>query len=412
MKKTIQYIRNDFSSSLVVFLVALPLCMGIALASGVNPIAGLLAGIIGGLIIGPISGAPLQVSGPAAGLVVIVYGIVEKDGVRALAMATLIGGVIQVAGGLLKKGELFKLIPFSVINGMLMGIGTLILFSQVHMLFDQGTGSSLIENLLALPQTVSHIFSEPRLIVVPIIGFALLYGWGKFNKRAQIPIPAQLICVIGLSLVSLAIPWNVKMVEIADDVFSHIGDGLLITHMPSMSLNIFLDGVVLGLVASAESMLSTSAVKELVPSSKVHYSKELFAQGIGNMVAGFMGALPITGVIVRTTANVDAGGKTKASTIMHGFWLLLFIAFGTALLRHIPMSALAIILVVIGFKLMKPQRLWQALTNFSYDNFILLSTWLGVIFVDLLFGVCLGIGLAVLQAKPVREYLSERTNLF
>ncbi len=412
VKKMMGHIRDDFSSSLVVFLVALPLCMGIALASGLNPIAGLLAGIIGGIVIGPISGAPLQVSGPAAGLVVIVYGIVEKDGVRALAMATLIGGLIQVLGGLLKKGELFKLIPFAVINGMLMGIGTLILFSQFHMLFDQGTGSSLVENILALPVTFSHILEKPTLLVIPLIGFVLLFGWDKLNKLYELHLPAQLVAIIALSVLGLFLPWDIKMVEIADDVFSHIGDGVLFTHMPAMNVNILIDGIVLGLVASAESMLSTSAVKEMAPKAKVNYSQELFAQGIGNIFAGILGALPITGVIVRTTANVEAGGQTKASSILHGFWLLLFVAFGSFLLRHIPMSALALILVVIGFKLMKPAKLWDAVVNFSYDNFILLATWMGIIFIDLLSGVCLGIGLAVVQAKPVREYLSQKTNLF
>lgn len=408
----LENIKNDFSSSLVVFLVALPLCMGIALASGVSPVAGLLAGIIGGLVIGPIAGAPLQVSGPAAGLVVIVFTIVEQDGLGGLALATLIGGLLQMAAGLLKKGEVFKLIPFSVISGMLMGIGTLILFSQFHMLFDQGPSSSFLGNLANVPKTLNAIINEPHFIVLPLLGFIILFGWQLFASKKNIAIPAQLVAVIGISAFAFFFPYEVKMVQVADDVFAKIGDGLLINNFPGLTLNIVLDGVILGLVASAESMLSTGAVKKMVPDAEVHYSKELFAQGLGNTLAGLLGALPITGVIVRTTANVEAGAKSKWSAIMHGLWLLVFVALGSSLLRHIPLSVLAVILVVIGYKLMRPKDLFQAARKLNYDNFILLATWAGIIFVDLLSGVCIGIALAALQAKPVREYLAEKTNLF
>lgn len=408
----LENIKNDFSASLVVFLVALPLCMGIALASGVSPVAGLLAGIIGGLIIGPLAGAPLQVSGPAAGLVVIVFTIVEQDGLGGLALATMIGGLLQITAGLLKKGEVFKLIPYSVISGMLMGIGTLILFSQFHMLFDQSTSSSFLGNVSKIPTTLGAVASEPHFLMLPFLGFLILFGWQKLAAKKNIKIPAQLMAVIGISAVGFFFPYEVKMVQVADNVFAKIGDGLLINNFPGLSLSVVIDGVILGLVASAESMLSTGAVKKMAPEAEVHYSKELFAQGVGNTLAGLLGALPITGVIVRTTANVESGAKSKWSAIMHGLWLLLFVALGSSLLRHIPLSVLAVILVVIGFKLMRPKELVAAVKNFNYDNFILLATWAGIIFVDLLSGVCIGIGLATLQAKPVKEFLAEKTNLF
>lgn len=409
-KKIKNNIINDFSASLVVFLVALPLCMGIALASGVSPIAGLLAGIIGGLMIGPISGAPLQVSGPAAGLVVIVFAIVKQDGVGGLALATVIGGAIQVTAGLLKKGEIFKLIPNSVINGMLMGIGTLILFSQFHMLFDVGAQASFMKNLMAVPSTVLKVAGDIHFLFLPIIAFVILFGWTSIAKKFKIRIPSQLVAVIGISLIGFVFPYEVKMVQIADDVFSHIGDGVLWKNFPGFSTSILVDGIVLGLVASAESMLSTGAIKNIKANAKANFSQELFAQGVGNMAAGFLGALPITGVIVRTTANVEAGANSRWSAIMHGAWLLLFIAFGSSLLQHIPLSVLAAILVVIGYKLMKPSAIVAAIKNFNYDNFILLSTWLGIIFIDLLTGVCIGIGLAVIQAQPVRDFIKDKTN--
>lgn len=416
MKNILENIKNDFSSSLVVFLVALPLCMGIALASGVDPISGLLAGIIGGLIIGPLAGAPLQVSGPAAGLVVIVFTIVKNDGVAGLALATLIGGAIQVTAGLLKKGEVFKLIPFSVISGMLMGIGTLILFSQFHMLFDQATASSFLGNLTKIPATLSKVVSEPHFLILPLLGFGILFGFEKISKRWNIKVPAQLIAVIGIAAIGFFFPYEVKMVQVSDNVFSKIGDGLLINHFPGFTLNVVLDGIVLGLVASAESMLSAGAVKNLKADAEVNYSKELFAQGVGNMFAGFIGALPITGVIVRTTANIESGAKTKWSAIMHGLWLLLFVALGSSLLRHIPLSVLAVILVVIGYKLMKPAQIFKAIKEMNYDNFMLLSTWAGIIFIDLLSGVSIGIGLAVvpvaLRAKPVKSFVAAARAMF
>lgn len=392
----IDNIKNDFSSSLVVFLVALPLCMGIALASGVDPIRGLLAGIIGGLIIGPLAGAPLQVSGPAAGLVTIVYAIVVKDGLAGLALATLIGGLIQVVAGALKQGEVFKRIPYAVISGMLMGIGTLIMFGQLHVLFDQKGASSFVGNVTKIPTTLSEIAAQPQTIILPLLGFVILFGWDKFAKKKNIKVPAQLIAVIGISVVAALLPFQMKMVEVADNVFSKIGDGLLLNTFPGFSMTAVLNGIVLGLVASAESMLSAGAVKNLKADADVGYSKELLAQGAGNMMAGFLGALPITGVIVRTTANIESGAETRWSAIMHGLWLLLFVALGSSLLAFIPLSVLAVILVVIGYKLMKPKQIFSAVVYMNYDNFMMLATWAGIIFIDLLKGVGIGIGLAIL----------------
>lgn len=412
MKNYFEDIKNDFSSSLVVFLVALPLCLGIALASGVSPVQGLLAGIIGGVVIGPLAGAPLQVSGPAAGLVVVVFTIVKEDGVGGLALATLIGGLIQITGGFLKKGELFKLIPLSVISGMLMGIGTLILFSQFHMLFDQNPASSFFGNLKILPKTFSAIIQNPQLLILPTLGLLVLLGWEFLKEKRKISIPSQLVAVVSISVIGFFIPFEIKMVQISENILAKIGDGIIINNFPGFSINVLIDGIVLGLIASAESMLSTGAVSNLKPEAEVHYSKELFAQGVGNCVAGFLGAIPVTGVIVRTSANIEAGARSRWSAILHGIWLLLFVAIGSNLLRHIPLSVLAVILVIIGLKLMNPKKLWTSLTVLNYDNLILIGTWLGIIFLDLLSGVCVGIGLAALNTKPVKDCLLGRTNLF
>jgi MFS superfamily sulfate permease-like transporter len=280
------------------------------------------------------------------------------------------------------------------------------------MLFDQGPSSSFLGNMAQIPTTLAVVAEQPHYLILPILGFLILFGWQKLAAIKNLKIPAQLMAVLGISGIAYFFPYEVKMVQVADNVFSKIGDGLLINNFPGLSLSVVVDGIILGLVASAESMLSTGAVKKMAPKAEVNFSKELFAQGVGNTLAGLLGALPITGVIVRTTANVEAGGKSRWSAIMHGLWLLLFVALGSSLLRHIPLSVLAVILVIIGYKLMKPKELYQAIRNFNYDNFTLLATWAGIIFVDLLSGVCIGIGLATLQADSVKKYLSEKTNLF
>ncbi len=408
MSKYISNIKQNIAPSFVVFLVALPLCMGIALASGMSPLAGLLSGIIGGLIIGPLSGAPLQVSGPAAGLVVIVHGIVVQDGIGGLALATLIAGALQITAGVFKKGEVFQLIPHAVIEGMLMGIGTLIFFSQIHVLFDFKANSSFTANLVQLPDSLLGIFDSPERVIVGFLSLFIILFWGKISKVIKLSkIPAQLMAVVLVSLIASLFSFPINMVHIPDDVFAHLGDGVLWKNFNGFSLNVLLDGIVLGVVASAESMLSTGAIKNLKADAQTNYSKELFAQGVGNFVAGLLGAIPITGVIVRTTANIESGATTRDSAILHGLWLLLFISFGAFLLNHIPMAILAAILVVIGWKLINPKHLVKSIKEMNYNSLMMISTWLGVIFIDLLSGVVLGIVLAILNSQKVKTLLKQ-----
>lgn len=408
MSSLITNIKNNIAPSIVVFLVALPLCMGIALASGMSPLTGLLSGIIGGLIIGPLAGAPLQVSGPAAGLVVIVHGIIIQDGIAGLAMATLIAGILQVLAGVFKQGETFKLIPNSVITGMLMGIGTLIFFSQIHVLFDYSSGSSFSANLLGVGETAMGVLREPSRLIVAALSLGIILFWTPISRKLKLEkLPSQLLAVILVSLLVPLLSVPVKMVEISNDVFSHLGDGVLWKNFEGLTLSMVMDGIILGVVASAESMLSTGAIKNLKPDTPAHYSKELFAQGVGNMAAGLLGAIPVTGVIVRSSANIESGATSRASAIMHGLWLLLFISFGAFLLNHIPLAVLAAILCVIGWKLIKPKNIYLSLKNFNYDSLLMLSTWLGVIFIDLLSGVCIGIGLAIARSEKVRSLFKQ-----
>jgi MFS superfamily sulfate permease-like transporter len=549
--------RRDFLASIVVFLVALPLCMGIAIASGVPVAAGLITGIVGGLVVGWFAGAPLQVSGPAAGLTVIVYELVRQHGLEVLGIAVLICGALQLAAGLLRYGQWFRAVSPAVIYGMLAGIGVLIFSSQFHVMVDDAPKGSGIANLVSIPdairkgssisklgtveerrarrellqqlgalheqqvqlrewaaeripkppadantqqaadppeaiaaedsrleplalrqqelsrqfsalvqqlekQGVSQNVNDPVALQAAIddaldcmetalsdlqqgrtervrasqegiqrglervlgslnnhdwaakiglLTIAALVLWRMLAPNRLKLIPAPLVAVVIATAVSAILNLPVLYVEVPDNLWSEV-------HFPTLTVLssvpfgvVFQGGVVLAVVASAETLLCATAVDQMQSETRTNYDRELAAQGLGNMVCGLLGALPMTGVIVRSSANVDAGAKTRLSAILHGLWLLVFVALLAHVLRMIPTSALAAMLVYTGYKLIN-FRVIRSLKKYGWGEVIVYFATLGtIVCVDLLTGVITGIALSAAKLLYTFSHLELRLDL-
>ena len=412
-----KYLKNDLPASLVVFFVALPLCLGIALASGAPLFSGLIAGIVGGIVVGALSGSSLGVSGPAAGLAVIVLNAITDLGSwEVFLVAVVLGGVLQIVLGAIKAGVIGYYFPSSVIKGMLAGIGVIIFLKQLphavgydsdyegDISFRQSDGET---TFTALANMIDNI--SPGAITVTLISLFILLLWDLvLTKKSDIfkIIPGPLVAVIigiiynfsispdqsfGISaehLVSVPVP------ESASDFMSQFS-------FPDFNAivryDVWITAITLCIVASLETLLSVEATDKLDPQKRTTpTNRELFAQGTGNIVSGLIGGLPITQVIIRSSANVQSGGKTKMSTIVHGFLLLGSVIAIPTLLNKIPLAVLAAILLVVGYKLAKP-ALWKNMYSLGRDQFIpFVVTVLGVVFTDLLLGIGLGLGVGIM----------------
>lgn len=529
-------LRNDFLASIVVFLVALPLCMGIAIASGVPVAAGLITGIVGGIIVGTLSGVPLQVSGPAAGLTVIVYDIVQKHGLEMLGLAVLLAGAIQLVAGLLKMGQWFRAVSPAVIKGMLAGIGVLIFASQFHVMVDDRPKGNGIQNLITIPDAIEKGLEIPTFhdrnirefradmlrkvgelhrkqvslherlaehterintdgdnatvkienpkeyaaeqkkhteelaaVVKELCAFEakkidgersvaiceaaeaalaksrvavkdlenkglndqalkaqseaaealngllgnlknhglaaelglltiiLILAWQAFAPRSLKLVPAALVAIVITTALAAIFVLPVLYVEVPDNLLEEF-------HIPTAAVlhnanwgDLIKLAILIAVVASAETLLCATAVDQMHTGPRAKYDKELFAQGVGNMVCGAVGALPMTGVIVRSSANLQAGGTSRMSAILHGLWLLLFVAALSALLRMIPTACLAAMLVYIGYKLVDIKSI-KKLYEYGWGEVgIYVATVTTIVVLDLLKGVLIGIALAAVK---------------
>lgn len=365
---------SDFSSGLVVFLVAVPLCLGIALASGAPFFSGIISGIIGGIIIGSISNSRLSVSGPAAGLAALVLGAITAIGDYSLFLcAVLIAGILQIIMSAAKMGGIANYIPGSVIKGMLTSIGILIIAKQIPHAFGydkdaKGNITELLpfgmEDLHELLQPLQHIDVGVFLLCLASIIIMLIWEKPIIKKRVKF-VPGALVAVIVSVLIneiwiktgsSLTVQKEhlvqIKVAGSASEFFSFF---TLPDFSGFLNSSVIVYGVVIGIIASLETLLSIEAVDNLDPERRVtSTNRELLAQGIGNSIAGLVGGLPVTSVIVRSSANVNSGAKSKLSTIIHGFLLLGTVVLIPTLLNKIPLSALAAILLLTGYKLAKP----------------------------------------------------------
>jgi MFS superfamily sulfate permease-like transporter len=404
-------ISADFSASLVVFFVALPLCLGIALASGAPIVSGLIAGIIGGIVVGFLSGSHTSVSGPAAGLTVVVLSsITELNGFQVFLTALVIAGALQIVLGFLGAGIIGNFVPSAVIKGMLAAIGIILIFKQVphaigydkdyegdesfQQLDHQNTFSELLE--------MTNHFTIGAIVIATVTFFVLFLGERKFIKKMTFlkVVPISLIAIVLGTIANVIFENFYEPLKLEPEHLVQIPNILDASNFNFPDLKqvgnalVWIIAIKITLVASLETLLSIEATDKLDPEKRITpTSRELIAQGAGNLVSGFIGGLPITAVIVRSSANIVAGNKTKLSAILHGIMLVFFVLLFPRILNKIPLSALAVLLIFVGYKLTKPDLYVQQFKN-GLDQFLpFIVTVIAIVFSDLLIGV--GIGLLV-----------------
>ncbi len=410
-------LKHDLPASVVVFLVAIPRCLGIALVSEAPPLSGIIAGIIGGVVVGSFSGSPLGVSGPAAGLAVIVAtAIADLGGFDALLVAIILAGVLQIIMGFLKFGTIAYYFPSSVIHGMLAGIGILIFLKQIPHAFGddrdpegdealfQGDGENTFSEIVI---SITDLMSPGVVIVTAVSLFILILWQFNFIKKFKITtlLSGPLVAVIaGIILNNLFLAYpdlmisrdhlvNLPEPKTAADFWGNFT-------FPDFSIltnpHVYLTAAVIAIVASMETLLCVEATDKLDVYKRITPpNKELKAQGVGNIISGLIGGLPITQVIVRSSANQQAGGRTKASAIFHGLFILISILFIPNVLNMIPYGTLAAILMVVGYKLAKPS-LFKKMYKEGFRQFIpFITTIIGILLTDLLIGIALGLVVAI-----------------
>lgn len=422
--------RVDLPASIVVALVALPLCLGVALASGAPLFSGLIAGIAGGIVVGALSKSPLSVSGPAAGLTVIVLGAIESlPSFQVFTAAVVLAGVLQIAFYFTRAGILSEFVPSSVITGMLAAIGLILILKQIpHAIgYDgdfegslafasPGGGNTFSDIARSISQDIA-----PGAVVIAVLSLAFLFWWDAARPKegALRFLPGPLVVVVlGVALNALfaaTMPgWalgtsHLVQVPVADSFNGFVGLFSLPDFSQIGNPTLWTVAITLAIVASLESLLSVKAVDELDPKRRTTDKNwELLAQGGGNIVSGMVGGLPVTSVIVRSSANVDSGADSKLSTMLHGAWLLLSVALIPAILNLIPLSALAAVLIATGYKLAKP-KLFMERWKQGWSQFVpLVVTVLAILFTDLLKGIAIGlaVGFVFVVARNFRTAIT------
>ena len=543
--------KQDFLASIVVFFVALPLCMGVALASGAPVAAGLITGIVGGLVAGSLAGCQLQVSGPAAGLTVIVFEIIQRLGLEMMGLAVLLAGIMQIAAGALKLGPWFRAVSPAVIHGMLAGIGVLIFASQFHVMVDDKPRSSGLQNLATIPSAISKAIGVPTLAgeqerlfrtdalhamadlhhqqvvirvdtaellpyahltpdsealanvtepelstLLPsqqaitaelqtiheqllqvqseskaqvhldrprtelenaiaasrsaeaalqsgnaidtvtsqlaavtaidvaasrlknhriaawigILTIAVIILWQKFVPAKLQLAPAPLVAIVAATALAYFFVLPVFYVELPGSLLADIQFPSLTLLQGAPWVDLLQTGMLIAVIASAETLLCATAVDQMSQGSRTNYDRELAAQGVGNIVCGALGALPMTGVIVRSSANVQAGGKTRLSAVLHGVWILVFVVALGGVMQMIPTASLAAVLVYTGYKLVNLKEIKKLLAFGWGEVGIYLATMITIVVEDLLIGVVVGIILAAMKLLYTFSRLSVKVD--
>lgn len=411
-----KHLKRDIPASIVVFFVALPLCLGIALASGAPLFSGLISGIVGGIVVGIISKSQVGVSGPAAGLTVIVLSAIASLGkFEYFLAAVVIAGVFQIILGVLKAGVIGYFFPNSVIKGMLAGIGIIIIIKQLpivfgineefdYLIFTEANSTSVIREYSQILNNISI-----GAILTTLVSLLIIIFWEKIlEKKSKIfkVFPGSLVVVFLGIIYKLLVP-QTSVLSISDQnlvevpVASNFSEFISQFTFPDFSilgsLEIWVIAFTIAVVASLETLLSVEATDKLDPEKRVTpTNRELVAQGTGNIISGFIGGLPITQVIVRSSANIQSNNKTKLSGILHGFLLLISIIALPKLLNLIPLSVLAAILLVVGFKLTKPSSIKTIIKQGMYQYVPFFVTVLGIVVFDLLKGIGMGLGVGLL----------------
>lgn len=427
--------KNDFPASIVVFFVALPLCLGIALASGAPLFSGVIAGIVGGIVVGMFSGSQLGVSGPAAGLAVIVLTAIGTLGsFEAFLLSVMVAGVIQFLLGYFKAGFIAYFVPSSVIKGMLTGIGLLIVLKQIpHALgydfdyegsesFEQAGGGNTFTALADAWNLLT-----PGALLIAAVSMVILILWDttltKKHRLFEILQGPIVVVLVGIlfnylfqtDVLNFSLAENqIVQLPVANNLGEFIGQFTSPDFSQITNIEIYKIGLVMAIVASLETLLCVEATDKLDPVKRITpTNKELKAQGIGNVLSGLVGGLPITQVIVRSSANITFGAKTKLSAILHGIWLLLSAVTIAGLLNMIPLASLAAILIMVGYKLAKPS-LFSHMYKLGWEQFApFIATVAAILLTDLLTGIAIGLVVGVFytlhHSYRNSHYLKEST---
>jgi carbonic anhydrase/SulP family sulfate permease len=425
-------LAKDLPAGLVVFLVALPLCLGISLASNAPLAAGIIAGIVGGLVVGVLSGSSTSVTGPAAGLTAVVATqIADLGSFQAFLVAVIVAGALQIVFGILKGGFLSSFFPSSVVKGLLAAIGIIIILKQLPHLV--GYDADPVGETDFCQTDQKNTFTElpaalqmflPGAAMIGLLSVGLLIFWGKVPWLQKSPIPGPLVAVlfgtaVNLVLIQMGHPWAIAPTHLVQVPVAEGASGFLqLFSFPDFSVlakpALYGSAVTLAVIASLETLLTIEAVDKIDPQQrKSPANRELLAQGAGNMVSGFLGGLPMTSVIVRSGANLNAGAQTKISAIFHGVLLLGCVALLPRWLNQIPLCALAAILIVTGYKLASPKIIGQMWKEGKYQFLPFAITVIAIVFTNLLTGILIGLGVSLLFIlysnfrRPIHQVLEK-----
>ncbi|MDX1932606.1 MAG: bifunctional SulP family inorganic anion transporter/carbonic anhydrase [Capsulimonadales bacterium] len=384
-----QILRGDLPASLVVFLIAIPLSLGIAVASGAPVLAGLIAGVVGGIVAGALGGSIYQVSGPAAGLTVLVFGTIQQFGWQLTCFITILAGLVQIGFGASRIARAALAISPAVVHGMLAGIGITIALAQLHIVLGGTPESHAWKNLRDLPGQIADLHGPATLLGLVTIG--LLIIWQYVPKMLRV-IPGPLVAVVVTTAIAALGNLSVKRIDLPENLYQ-------MPSLPALPTGnwgpIAVAVLTIAIIASVESLLSAVAVDKLHSGPRANLDRELVGQGVANTLSGFLGGLPVTGVIVRSSTNVAAGARTRASAILHGIWILLFVSLLGGMIEQIPLAVLAGLLVFVGIRLVKPEDI-RELTHHR-EIVVYVITVVGVVFLNLLEGVLLGIAVALVM---------------
>lgn len=392
----LQNLRHDVPASLVVFLVALPLSLGIAIASGAPLAAGLIAAVAGGIVAGALGGSSVQVSGPAAGLTVVVAGLIDDLGFSMLCVMTVAAGALQIGFGLSRMARAALAIAPVVVHAMLAGIGITIMLQQIHVLLGGSSHSSAWQNLIALPSGILH--HELHEVITGATVIVILLAWSRLPAKVRM-VPAPLVAIVVATTLAIAAGLDTDRISLSGNFFDALG----LPHIGSASpkgkpwieeANDIIVGVLtIALIASVESLLCAVGVDKLHDGPRTNFDREIIGQGTANVMSGLLGGLPVTGVIVRSSANVAAGARTRMSAVLHGVWILVFASLFTNLVELIPKAALAGLLIVIGAQLVKLAHIQLAWRTGNFAIYAI--TIVSVVFLNLLEGVAIGLAVAI-----------------
>ena len=406
----LSFLRHDFRASITVFFVALPLCLGISLASGTPVYSGLIAGIIGGIVVSLISRSELSVSGPAAGLTAVsAAAIVQLGGMEIFFLSVAIAGLLQILLGILKLGGFTHFIPSSVIKGMLAAIGIILISKQIPLLigYDQPDfWRNELFNIITFHhgfEQINHLYHSisAGAIIIALSSLGVLILWKKFAKKFSF-LPASFVTVLFGVLLAIVFVNFIPSLQLSNEQFVRISGNLFSqVKFPNLNsifndIHIWQNAIVICFIATLETLLSIEAIDKIDPYNRITpQNRELIAQGTGNFLSGLIGGIPITAVIVRSSANAEAGGKTRLSSFAHGIWLLLAILFALPFINLIPYCVLAVILIRTGYNLAKPSMI-RAVYKQGREQFLpFIVTVLSILFTNLLTGVLIGIAYAI-----------------